>query len=259
MYNAFTLPIWNPNMNRLTEIGFIKAGFWQVIDGSLKYHLDDRFTDVKNNLYAFVCDGEVKYVGKTTRLLRNRMYHYSRPGPSQSTNIKNSANIIKMLSNNVAVDILVLPDSGLMQYGQFHLNLAAGLEDSIISVISPEWNGIQRPELKSEEVISTEAEIIKHSSIKQFTFNMTDTYWRRGFFNVPVVSSQKFGNDGENIKIVLRDGMSSITAMINRTANQSGSPRIMGGVELRQYFQLNYTIGDVAPFEVIAQNMMKLK
>ncbi len=46
MYNAFTLPIWNPNMNRLTKIGFIKVGFWQIIDGSLKYHLDDRFTDV---------------------------------------------------------------------------------------------------------------------------------------------------------------------------------------------------------------------
>ncbi|WP_369834391.1 GIY-YIG nuclease family protein [Cronobacter dublinensis] len=246
-------------MNRLIEIGFIKVGFWQIVNGSLKYHLDDRYIDVKNNLYAFVCDGEVKYVGKTTRLLRNRMYYYSRPGPSQSTNIKNNANIIEMLSKNVAVDILVLPDSGLMHYGQFHLNLAAGLEDAIIDVISPEWNGVPRPGKKSEEVISTEAEIITHSSIEQFTFNMADTYWRRGFFNVPVVSTQKFGKDGENIKIVLRDGMSSITAMINRTANQSGSPRIMGGVELRQYFQLNYTTGDVVPFEVITQNLMKLK
>ncbi|WP_242502907.1 GIY-YIG nuclease family protein [Serratia sp. 1D1416] len=216
-------------MNRLIEIGFIKVGSWQIVDGSLKYHLDDRFLDVKNNLYAFVCDGEVKYIGKTTRLLRNRMYHYSRPGPSQSTNIKNNANIIEMLSNNVAVDIFVLPDSGLIHYGQFHLNLAAGLEDSIISVISPEWNGIQRKILKSDEVISTEAEIITHSRTKKFTFNMADTYWRRGFFNVSAVSSQYFGKDGENIKIVLRDGVSSITAMINRTANPSGSPRIMGG------------------------------
>lgn len=245
-------------MNRLTEIGFIKAGFWQIIDGSLKYHLDGRFTDVKNNLYAFVCDGEVKYVGKTTRLLRNRMYHYSRPGSSQSRNIKNNANIIDMLSNNIAVDILVLPDSGLMHYGQFHLNLAAGLEDSIISVIRPEWNGIQRPVLNSDEVVSTESEIITHSSNKKFTFNMTDTYWHRGFFNVPVVSSQNFGKDGENITIVLSDGVSTITAMINRTANQSGSPRIMGGVELKQYFQRNYAIGDVVPFELITQNMMKL-
>lgn len=246
-------------MNRLIEIGFIKVGFWQITDGNLKYHLDERFTDVKNNLYAFVCDGEVKYVGKTTRLLRNRMYHYSRPGPSQSTNIKNNANIIEMLSNNIAVDIFILPDSGLMHYGQFHLNLAAGLEDSIISVINPEWNGIQRPLLKVDAVVSTEAEVITHSSTKQFTFNMTDTYWRRGFFNVPVVSSQDFGKDGENIKILLRDGVSSMTGMINRTANQSGSPRIMGGVELRQYFQLNYTIGDVVPFELITQNIMKLK
>lgn len=246
-------------MNRLIEIGFIKVGFWQITNGNLKYHLDERFTDVKNNLYAFVCDGEVKYVGKTTRLLRKRMYHYSRPGPSQSTNIKNNANIIEMLSNNIAVDIFVLPDSGLMHYGQFHLNLAAGLEDSIISVINPEWNGIQRPLLEVDAVVSIEAEVITHSSTKQFTFNMTDTYWRRGFFNVPVVSSHDFGKDGENIKILLHDGVSSMTGMINRTANQSGSPRIIGGVELRQYFQLNYTIGDVVPCELITQNMMKLK
>ncbi|WP_313473120.1 GIY-YIG nuclease family protein [Rouxiella badensis] len=246
-------------MNRLIEIGFIKVGFWQIIEGCLKYHLDDRFMDVKNNLYAFVCDGEVKYVGKTTRLLRNRMYHYSRPGPYQSTNIKNNNNIKDMLSNNIAVDIFVLPDSGLIHYGQFHLNLAAGLEDSIIRIINPEWNGTPRITVKVDDVISNEAEIITQESTKKFTFNITDTYWRRGFFNVPVVSSQYFGKDGENIKIVLHDGVSSISGMINRTANPSGSPRIMGGAELRQYFQLNYTIGDVAPIELITQNMIKLK
>lgn len=245
-------------MNRLIEIGFIKVGFWQITSGYLKYHLDERFKDVKNNLYAFVCDGEVKYVGKTTRLLRNRMYHYSRPGPSQSTNIKNNANIIGMLANNVAVDIFVLPDSGLMLYGPFHLNLAAGLEDSIIKVISPEWNGIQKPTLQVEEAITTEAEIVTPGSRKHYTFNMADTYWRRGFFNVQVANSQEFGKDGENITIILRDGVSSINGMINRTANLSGSPRIMGGVELRQYFQLNYTIGGIVPFELITQNMMKL-
>lgn len=245
-------------MNRLIEIGFIKVGYWRLSEDSIKYHLDEKHTDVKNNLYAFVCDGEVKYVGKTTRLLRKRMYHYSRPGPSQSTNIKNNANILDMLSKNIAVDIFVLPDNGLMHYGQFHLNLAAGLEDSIIKVINPEWNGFRKAELKVNEVVLKDAEIISHVGSKKFTFNMTDTYWKRGFFNVPVVSSQEFGTDGEKIKIVLRDGTSSITGMINRTANISGSPRIMGGTDLRSYFQSTFTIGDVVPFEMISPTMMRI-
>lgn len=61
MCHAFIPLIRNPNMNRLTEIGFIKVGlgFCQIIDGNPRYHLDDRFTDVKNNRYAFFCDGEV--------------------------------------------------------------------------------------------------------------------------------------------------------------------------------------------------------
>jgi hypothetical protein len=57
---------------------------------------------------------------------------------SQSTNIKNNAYIREALLQNIAVDILVLPDNGLMHYGQFHLNLAAGFEDSIIETINPE-------------------------------------------------------------------------------------------------------------------------
>lgn len=246
-------------MNRLIEIGFIKVGFWQIVNGGIEYYLDERFTDVRNNLYAFVCDGEVKYVGKTTRLLRKRMYHYSRPLPSQSTNIKNHGKILEMLSDNIAVDILVLPDTGLMHYGQFHLNLAAGLEDSIIRVINPEWNGYQKSESENLGLTPTEREIITDSIINSYTFNMAETYWRRGFFNVPVISSKYFGEDGESIKVILKDGTSSIIAMINRTANKSRTPRIMGGVDLRQYFQLHYKIGEAIHFEVITKNVVKIK
>lgn len=131
-------------MDRLLNIGFIKIGYWELLDGQLHYVMTESFRDACNNLYSFVCDGEVKYIGKTTRLLKKRMYHYKKPGMSQSTNIKNNAYIRAALLQNIAVDILVLPDNGLMHYGQFHLNLAAGLEDSIIKIINPEWNGGSR-------------------------------------------------------------------------------------------------------------------
>ena len=48
------------------------------------------------------------------------------------------------------VEIYVLPDNGLMHYGGFHLNLAAGLEDSLIRDLEPPWNsaGTGKPLVK---------------------------------------------------------------------------------------------------------------
>ena len=55
-------------MDRLLKIGFELAGHWlQKGDGvifELSHHASQR-----NILYAFVSDGEVKYVGKTVRPL----------------------------------------------------------------------------------------------------------------------------------------------------------------------------------------------
>jgi hypothetical protein len=69
------------------------------------------------------------------------MSGYKTPTKTQTTNINNHRRIKDFLSLGVAVEILALPDSGLLHYGQFHLNLAAALEDAIIRVIDPEWNG----------------------------------------------------------------------------------------------------------------------
>ena len=91
----------------------------------------------KNVLYSFVEDGEIRYVGKSIRTLRQRMYGYWRPSSTQSTNVRINGLISESLVAGHDVEILVLPDNGLMHYGQFHLNLAAGLEDSIIAAIMP--------------------------------------------------------------------------------------------------------------------------
>ncbi|EOU9003690.1 GIY-YIG nuclease family protein [Escherichia coli] len=239
-------------MNRLLEIGFIKVGYWELHDGKLSYSLDASFSDVTNNLYAFICDGEVKYVGKTTRLLKKRMYHYANPGESQSTNIKNNAKILQHLQNNEAVDILVLPDNGLMHYGQFHLNLAAGLEDDIIRVIKPDWNGFQERTIIYEAIV--EPNILE--STKYFQFNMTPTYWNKGFFNVSVGSSESFGEDGQILTITDTNKNVTITAIINRTANSNKTPRIMGGVDLRKYFQSKFNVGDIVNYRMLSKTNM---
>jgi 5-methylcytosine-specific restriction protein A len=45
------------------------------------------------------------------------------------------------LAKGQEVEAYILPDNGLLRYGAFHLNLAAGLEDSLIRELNPAWNG----------------------------------------------------------------------------------------------------------------------
>ncbi len=123
----------------LTQIGFRKVGQWSLRDGVLDLRIDAE-ADARNVLYAFVIDGEPLYVGKTTQPLKKRMQGYKRPGPTQSTNIRNHGNLVEALRAGYQAELYVLPDHGLLHFGVFHLNLAAGLEDSIVRTLQPTWN-----------------------------------------------------------------------------------------------------------------------
>ena len=104
-----------------------------------EYELDAERTTY-NVLYAFTSSDELLYIGKTTIALRDRMYQYQRPGPSQRTNIRVNSAIAELLKSGGTIEIYALPDTGEMEYRGFHLNLAAGLEDSLISELDPKWN-----------------------------------------------------------------------------------------------------------------------
>jgi hypothetical protein len=86
-------------MNRLLEIGVQPAGHWLLEGNQFTFELA-RHSAQKNILYAFVCDGEVKYVGKTTRTLATRMAGYKRPGKTQTTNINNHRRIRRRLARS---------------------------------------------------------------------------------------------------------------------------------------------------------------
>ena len=126
-------------MKRLTDIGFRKVGEWQIVNGTITPNITD-LSNSANILYAFMSNGEVLYVGKTTQPLKKRMYGYQNPGPTQNTNIKGKRLILELLSNGMNIEIYALRDNSDHHVGVFHLNLAAGLEDSIISTLKPKWN-----------------------------------------------------------------------------------------------------------------------
>lgn len=109
-------------------------------EGGIALELVDLATS-RNILYAFVMGDEFMYIGKTTQTPRARMAGYKNPGPTQSTNVWNNTQIRELLDQGQCVEILALPDNGLLYYGGFHVNLAAGLEDSLVRDLNPPWNG----------------------------------------------------------------------------------------------------------------------
>ena len=252
----------NP-MNRLLEVGFVPAGHWLLESDKLQYVLT-RHSTQKNILYAFVCDGDVKYVGKTIRSLSQRMSGYKSPGPTQSTNVGNHRRIRELLSKGTFVEIYALPDNGLLHYGQFHLNLAAALEDSIIRVVDPEWNGGKPEQIvpaPSSQAASPEPDAMSEEQIpsETFLFVLHSTYFASGFFNVGVASSASFGADGETIELFLGENPRPVLGTINRRATSNGSARIMGGIELRKWFQNNAAAMSRIAVEVISPTSIRLR
>jgi len=132
-------------LNRLLAVGFKPSGKWLLANNVLRLTLEPAVMHEQNVLYAFVVDGKLAYIGKTTQSLLKRMQGYRSPASTAdrggSTNIKNNRNIVEALSSGAVVDIYVLHALPSQLHGEFSVNLSAGLEDSLISALMPPWNG----------------------------------------------------------------------------------------------------------------------
>src|SRR5690606_5313180 len=176
-------------MHRLLNIGFIPVGNWELNNDQLAYNLISNHATT-NVLYSFISNGEIKYIGKTIMQLSQRMYGYQNPGPTQTTNIRVNGKIKELLQKEQPVDILILIDNGLLKYGNYRINLAAGLEDTLIYEIETEWN-LRGRNLESD-LESETAELTKQPKqtnelipIKtKFEILLGQTYFNQGFFNV---------------------------------------------------------------------------
>lgn len=123
----------------LLDLGFEEAGEWLMFQSLLMCSLIGHAAE-SNILYAFVSREQVLYIGKTARTLSQRMYQYQKPGPTQRTNIVNHANIKGVLDQGETIQILVFAPKEQVQYRGMPVNLAAGLEDALISRLKPTWN-----------------------------------------------------------------------------------------------------------------------
>jgi len=156
----------NSGVTDLLRIGMEDAAQW-VPDGKKLRHEGDsrsnwrRLTSFPNSLYAFVCDSEVLYIGKTTQSLHKRFAGYYDPGSGRATNWKCHQGIKKLIAGGKVVRILVLPQTIPLEWGGYPVNLAAGLEDALVEVFQPAWNGSNKKFFTESEAIE---EIVKKSA-----------------------------------------------------------------------------------------------
>ena len=127
-------------IKELNNIGFDKAGSWLKSDVGIEVELINHVPK-SSVLYLFVVDDAIKYVGKTVRTLRKRMYGYKKPGSTQRTNLRINSNILDCLNQGQPVDIYIWHDKDPKKYKKLvDINLSAGLEDSMIQLTGAEWN-----------------------------------------------------------------------------------------------------------------------
>jgi len=147
-----------PGAKELLQIGMEDAAQW-IPDGNKIKHVGDsaahwRFlTAIPNSLYAFACDGEVLYIGKTTKTLSKRFAGYCDPRNGRATNEKCHQAIKKLLQKGKSVRILVLPQIFPLKWGDYPINLAAGLEDALVEAFKPQWNGSNKKFLTESQQI----------------------------------------------------------------------------------------------------------
>ncbi len=254
-------------MERLIKHGFVSAGYWFLEDNNIHYSLYS-CRKAKEVLYAFIYQGEVKYIGKTDQEIEKRMYGYRRPNKSQSTNIKVHNNIREILDAGKRIDILILVNTNPQQHGDYIVNLAAGLEGRLISNIKPEWNGRSKNNLtkamnKIIKKTETTNDIIPNIITTKFDITLRNTYYDRGFFNVPTVYTGCFGQDGKDIEMRLENKSSKtiigkIDRKDNRKTDRLGTPRIKGSTQLREWIQENFEPQEVMKIEVLSRTSIRL-
>jgi hypothetical protein len=195
------------------------------------------------------------------------MYGYQNPGSTQNTNIRVNALLRQYLKEDIPVDIFIHVDNGLLSYGGFKISIAAGLEDTLIYETNPKWNYSGRNKLKedkeSEDILKTKDPI---SEIKteilttgSFTIVLGQTYFNQGFFNVPINYTENFAENNSKIEILVGDTTHAIEGYINRQANKNGTPRIMGGVGLKNWIQNNFKEDDILKIQIFPRHLLKYK
>lgn len=86
----------------------------------------------------------------------------------------------------------------------------------------------------------------------KYELTLHRTYYQQGFFNLGVDADRFVQPTSGEATIYLGKSKSTYPVRINREANQNGTPRIMGGVAARDWFQKNHQEKDLVTVEILS-------
>lgn len=119
--------------------------------------------------------------------------------------------------------------------------------------------------LKSKKVLSKPLTTINanHDDADNFLVRteiiLKPAYYNGYFFNIGVDFGEYFGEHDSIVFIYLgRVKQTPIQRRVNRTANNTGAPRIMSGPEIREWIRGNFDLEDYLTIEIIAFNTIRL-
>lgn len=92
-----------------------------------------------------------------------------------------------------------------------------------------------------------------------YRLTLRKTYYEKGFFNLGVAVERFIRPDSGPITIFLGKSQAELIGRVNREANTNGTPRIMGGPELRNWIQRKFFLLDIVDVVVIAPDRIWLK
>jgi hypothetical protein len=132
-------------LSQCEKLGFERSGNFKQIGGSVDYTIQQHSSE--NGCYLFVLDDRILYVGLTRNTLRNRIYQYCNPGPSQQTNIRVNELLKTELRDQPGIDIYYNPEEKIKRlvlnvegYGVSVGMDVSLMERLMIKVIDPPWN-----------------------------------------------------------------------------------------------------------------------
>lgn len=232
----------------LLDINFIKTGSWELSNDKTRCEinkLDEANFRINNVLYAFIVEKEdrdeiISYIGKTTQSLNQRFQGYAKPGVSQQTNQRVNKAILKELNSGNRVSIYLFKDVGPLNWGGFNLNIASGLEDSLVYEISPEWNRAGTRVVTASEELENDAPI---NLTMPFNIKLGKAYFNFGYMNPGTEISNHMGDEGDKVELKLPNG-TKLSSKIDRTSNTNAAARLYFGKILANYYQSNYKLGD---------------
>ena len=91
-----------------------------------------------------------------------------------------------------------------------------------------------------------------------FNLRLEDTYWSKGFFNVPVDFERYLTTTDGRLDIFLGDAAMPLGGRISRAANRNATPRIFGNRLLADFFQKNFKRGGFVSIEIVSPEAVRI-